>query len=147
MTYSLPSITYTITVPPIVNVNHTVACNGANPISDRGATINWAYSDIDNDPQTNYQIQIATDSAFNAIIHSIVAPANTNVASVRNTAISSLNPNTRYYTRVRAYNNTNLWSNYSVCSGSFTTTNTTSCPAGQIRNPQGVCEPMISRPE
>ena len=146
MTYSLPSITYTVTVPHVVNANHTVVCNGANPITDRGATINWTYTDPTNDIQTNYQVQIATDSTFNSIIHSIVAPANTNVSSVRNAAISGLNPNTRYYARVRAYNNANLWSNYSVCAGSFTTTNTPSCPAGQIRNPQGVCEPIISRP-
>ncbi|MEI6553010.1 MAG: fibronectin type III domain-containing protein [bacterium] len=121
MTYSFPSITYTITVPSVSNVSQITSCNGVNNITTSGATVNWTYSDSDNDPQTNYAIDIATDPAFNDIIDTETAPDNTDVSGIRSLAISGLDPNTTYYARIQTYNDTNGWSDYTSCGVSFTT--------------------------
>jgi hypothetical protein len=119
--YSFPSITYTITVPHTTNTPQVVSCTGVNPVTATNATVNWSYTDADNDPQSNYQVQVATDSAFSNIVKSVTAGA-ANPAATRSALTDSLTPNTQYYARVRAYNATNQWSQYSMCAGSFTTT-------------------------
>lgn len=141
MTYSFPSITCRVTVPPRPNRDHEVECKNIDPISDSNARVNWTYSDADQDVQTNYQIEVATrnDFAQNSIVKRETAPANTNIATVRHKLISDLAPNTQYYVRIRAYNPVNNWSDYSVCSGGFKTLEEGGCPAGQTKNAQGIC--------
>jgi len=141
MTYAFPSITCRVTVPPRPNRDHEVKCNNISPISDQDAQVNWTYSDADNDVQANYQIEVATrnDFATSSIVERITAPANTNIATVRSKLISNLAPNTQYFVRIRAYNPINNWSDYSVCSGGFKTLEEGGCPAGQIKNAQGIC--------
>ncbi len=121
-TYQFPKLTYTITVPPNPNVAQVSACQSVTNVNQNSAKLNWSYTDADNDAQTNYQIQVSTNSSFTNIVKSIAAPANTNVSAIRSASISGLAPNTTYYARVSTYNNANTWSGYSVCSGGFTTT-------------------------
>ena len=127
--YELGSIVYNVTVPPIPNAPHVVTCTGISNISKYGATANWSYSDIDGDLQSNYVVQVSTDPSFVNIVQSRTATANTDVSAVRSTVLSGLTSNTKYYVRVRAYNNTNAWSAYSSCGLGFTTaTDTTTAP-------------------
>ena len=127
--YELGSIEYQVTVPPDPNLPHVVACTGISNISKNGGTANWNYYDINRDLQSNYVVQVSTDPSFiNGIVKSITAPANTNVSAVRNTVLSGLNSNTKYYVRVRAYNSTNGWSAYSSCGSGFTTATDTTIP-------------------
>ena len=121
MTYSLPSITYTVTVPNTSNVSQVTTCAGVNNITTSGATVNWTYADQDNDPQTNYAIDIATDPSFNDIVDTETAPNNTDVSAVRSLVITGLDPNTTYYARIQTYNDTNGWGDYASCGASFTT--------------------------
>lgn len=121
-TYSFPSITYTVTVPSVSNTPQATACNGIGNITASGATINWTYSDADNDPQTNYSIEVATDPAFNNMYDSWTAPDNTDVTNVRSINITGLGPNTQYYARVKSYNDTNDWRDYGTCVDGFKTT-------------------------
>ncbi len=119
MTYAFPSITCRVTVPPQPNDEHNVACSGVDVLSDKSARVNWTYTDAENDPQTGFQIDVATRSDFatSSIVKSIVAPANTDISAIRNRVIMDLQANTQYYARIRAYNAMNAWSNYSTCSG------------------------------
>lgn len=121
MTYSFPSITYT--VASTTNTPHLVTYERSSSVTDTSATIHWTYTDIDNDPQTAWQVQIATDSAFSNIIK-----AHAGSDASLQTPTSGLTPETTYYVRVRAFNNTNAWSEWDT--GSFTTTCTSDqCPS------------------
>jgi hypothetical protein len=122
MTYSLPAITCSVTVPPRPNINHAVSCGAIDTVSDDGAHINWVYTDSD-DTQTNFQIQVATRSDFAAtsLVKNMTAPANTDISALRNAIISDLAANTQYYVRIRAHNTVNSWSDYSSCVGGFKT--------------------------
>ncbi len=124
MTYTFPSTTYTIEAKlSSDNTLHIVTYDRASDITDTSATIHWTYTDIDNDPQTAWQVQIATDSAFSDIIK-----AHAGSDSALRTPTSGLTPETTYYVRVRAFNNTNAWSEWDT--GSFTTICTSDqCPS------------------
>lgn len=137
--YSFPSITYTVTVPQTVNLEQITTCTPVTNITKNSATVNWSYTDVDNDPQTNYQVQIATDSAFTNIVDSITAPANTDVSTVRSVVVTGLNANTTYYSRVRTYNTVNGWSVYTNCAGSFKTTFDTTSELCNCNNRNWVC--------
>lgn len=118
-TYSFPSITYTINVPATNNTPHVVTYEKADGIQADKATIHWTYTDADNDAQTNYQVQISDKADFSNIITSY-AYTTGDVATMRSISATGLTPSTIYYVRVKAYNNTNAWSNWS--NGTFTTT-------------------------
>lgn len=98
-------------------------CNTLDSISDVGARVNWTYTDASQNPQTNFEIQIATRSDFatTSIVKMVTAPQNITVASARNIFITGLNADTQYYARARGYNAVSLWSDFSVCPGGFKT--------------------------
>lgn len=126
--FSFPSITYTITVPPVANAPHASACSGLTNITASGATLNWTYTDADSDAQTNYQIQVATDAAFTAIVQSVGSTGDTSIANTRSKIITGLLPRTQYYARVKTHNDANTWSTYSACGAGFITLG---CAEGQ----------------
>lgn len=136
--YNFYPAMYMVTVTEAVNLPQTTTLNPVTSITQSGATINWAYSDPENDAQTNYQIVVATSSNFTTGIVKNITKTTTNVSSVRSYTISQgLSPNTLYYVRVRTYNETNGWSAYSS-SRSFTTlTNPIPVPT----NVSAVCSP------
>jgi hypothetical protein len=114
---------YTITVLPEPNQPQIGFCSGVLSVTHNSALVSWSYADPDNDPQTNYRIQIATDSNFNTVVKNITKPNGTDVKNLRTLNVTGLNPNTRYYAQIRTYNDKNGWSDFSKCSGSFTTLN------------------------
>jgi energy-coupling factor transporter transmembrane protein EcfT len=120
--FSFNNIVYTVTVPEVINTPQGAStCTTATNESRTTSQVNWLYSDPDNeanplvDPQTGYQVQVALDQNFNNVIQSLVKPANTDVSAVRSRGVSGLDPNTKYYYRVKTQNNTNGWNEYSVC--------------------------------
>jgi hypothetical protein len=93
------SISYNINVyqpdrPPVVN-NITVS-----DISYTTAKVNWNYSDPDGDVQTLWNVQVATDTSFG--VNTVAS--NSSYGTETNATVTNLIPNTRYYTRVQAYN-------------------------------------------
>ncbi|MEI7513364.1 MAG: fibronectin type III domain-containing protein [bacterium] len=118
--YSFPSITYTVTVTSGEETGVS-ACTGVTGISTTGATVNWSYGGGVNNPQTNYQVDIATDSSFNNVVKTVVASNNTDVSGVRSVPVTGLLSGTNYYSRVRTYDSSNTPSAYSSCAGGFTT--------------------------
>ena len=118
--FSFPSITYTITVPTLANYPQVSSCAGTTVNSPTSATVNWTYSDSENDLQTGYKVQIATDSLFNNIIMAFVNPPNTDVSNVRSVQINGLSTNTTtYYSRVMTHNDVNGDSVYDACTSGF----------------------------
>lgn len=122
-TYSFPPVIYTVTVPGTINTPHTSTCTGATGITTNSATVNWSYSDIDNDPQTQYMVQLSrksyTDPTFATSTDVLFATSGTGGGTSH--TFSGLVSNTTYYSRIRTYNQVNGWSLYSICSSSFTT--------------------------
>ncbi len=117
MTYSFPSITYTVTVPAGNNEAPTAAWITPDPVSQSAAQIKWTYFDKENDPQTAYWIQISTSQDFSA--STIVKSISGNSAAVSQ-VIYDLAPNTVYYGRIRVMNAVNTdWTGW--VSGSFRT--------------------------
>ncbi len=157
--YSLPVRYPTVYFPVKVSAPATASstvtsCSDTTNITSTGATINWTYTDGENKPQTNYQIQIATNSSFNSdtIVQSVAAPSNTDVSNIRSAAITGLNANTTYYARVRSDNGT-TWSDYSSCGSGFTTltndNSTTTCVCqnrSQVCTTDGVASTMSNSP-
>jgi hypothetical protein len=97
--FSVSSISYNINVyqpdrPPVVN-NITVS-----DISYTTAKVNWNYSDPDGDVQTLWNVQVATDTSFG--VNTVTS--NSSYGTETNAIVTNLIPNTRYYTRVQAYN-------------------------------------------
>lgn len=135
--YSFYPAIYIVSVTEAANLPHTTTLNPVTSITQSGATINWSYSDPENNPQTNYQILVATDSAFTNIVKNI-QKTTTNVASLRSVNISQgLVANTTYYVKMRTYNDTNAWGSY-TSSRSFTTQ---SSPLPVPTNVSAVCSP------
>jgi hypothetical protein len=120
--YSFPSITYTITVTGTPNTPHISTCTTPTNITKDSATVNWSYTDADNNPQTQYQVQLSkksfSDPTFSTSTDVAFSGIGTNATSH---TFTGLTPNTTYYSRVRTYNITNAWSVYSSCASSFTT--------------------------
>lgn len=124
--YKLSSFTYSVTVlaPAVVtaggngNTNNAqvTVCSGVDYIAQTSANVKWSYSDAENNTQTAYNVQLATDSGFTYIV---AQGEGTGAFNARN--ITGLTPNTTYYARVATKNDYNGWSGYSNCSGSFTT--------------------------
>lgn len=142
--YSLPNITYTVTVPEEDDVNseQVSACAGYSNIKDTSAVVKWSYTDVDNDPQTNYQVQVSEKSDFSSLAMNVMAPSNTDVSSVRQRTVIYLEPETKYYGRVRTYNEENGWSAYSYCE-SFTTNPATEQPPVDNPDENGACSNVV----
>lgn len=119
--YSFYPAIYMVNVTEAANLPQTTTLNTVSSITQSGATFNWSYSDPENDSQTNYQILVATDSAFTNIVKNITKTGTTNVSSVRSYTISQgLSANTAYYVKMRTYNDTNGWGAYTA-NRTFTT--------------------------
>lgn len=138
-TYSFYSAIYMVTVTQAANLPHTTTLNPVTSITQSGATINWSYSDPENDSQTNYQILVATSSTFAASsIVKNLTKTTTNVSSVRSLNISQgLKASTLYYVKMRTYNENNGWSAYSSTRSFTTLANPLPIPT----NVSAVCSP------
>ena len=80
-------------------------------VTDLAPRLDWSNSKIYSGTAfDHYQVQVATDEAFTAVVvDKDVAGLNTNSEY---TLESALNPNTRYYWRVRAFNNFGQFSSW-----------------------------------
>jgi hypothetical protein len=123
MTYSFPSITYTVTVPPVPNTLHVSTCTGTSAITKDSATVNWSYTDVDPlDVQTQYQVQLSTKSySDSGFTNADIVFSSSSASSVTNHTFTGLTASTTYYSRVQTYNATNGWSGFSSCAFGFTT--------------------------
>jgi uncharacterized repeat protein (TIGR02543 family) len=118
-TYGFNTMVFGVIVLPDINYGQSTSINSITP-TKTSAQITWTYQDPENDPQLNYQLQIATNSSFTNIVQQITAPQNTNVSAVRSYNVTGLNSGTTYYARIRTYNQYNAWGAYTV-PRSFTT--------------------------
>jgi hypothetical protein len=113
---------FVITVLSTPNTPHISTCTTPTNITKDSATVNWSYTDADNNPQTQYQVQLSkksfSDPTFSTSTDVAFSGIGTNATSH---TFTGLTPNTTYYSRVRTYNITNAWSVYSSCASSFTT--------------------------
>jgi hypothetical protein len=93
--FSFDSVDYTITVPPVKNNPPTVSC-GNITTTDNSATINWKYSDPENDPQTYYKVLVNNYSDGEELINLVGDNSNTSVN------VSGLEKNKTYIATITA---------------------------------------------
>ncbi len=89
-------------------------CTASTNESRNTSEVNWVYSDTTN-PQTGYEVQVATDDKFLNIKETFVAPVNTDVSKTRSLDVSDLDPNTKYYYQVKTQKQNGVWGEYTSC--------------------------------
>lgn len=146
--YTLPNLTYTITVPPreLTAVGpQVITCAPATNVTTNSVTIPWNYSDPNNDPQTSYLVQLNRTAFPNnssmAQSYSVdfVGSPSTNNGNNTSHAFTGLTPDTTYYYRIATHNGSDSWGpGYKNC-GSFTTAPTPPAPVCNCVNRDFVC--------
>lgn len=135
--YSFSDVVYTVTVTP-QNIKQTSVCTGTSNVSADSATVNWSYSDPENDPQTQYVVQLSrkayTDPDFDTSTDIAFVGSGTGTSTSH--TFTGLASNTTYYSRVKTYNAINGQTAYSSCSLGFTTgiAGPQSCSCNGTRN-------------
>jgi hypothetical protein len=102
--------------PNEVAIAPTVSISVDN-IQKNTAKVNWIYTNTL--PQRDYQVQIATSSAFLSGVVNITSsnkPTGNATFSVRDITFDNLIENTQYYARVRSMNSGGTWSPWSSTS-------------------------------
>jgi hypothetical protein len=105
ISYSNQNITINFDVIADPNQAPTVDYTNTTNISYNTAKANWTYTDPENDPIINSQLQIATDQAFTNLV---VNQSQKNSSTSMN--VSGLRPGTTYYPRVAAKDAKGTWS-------------------------------------
>jgi PKD repeat protein len=102
-------------VPPVASSVSATEPNYC--ISGPTAFITWSYSDFENDPQSAYQVQVATNSSFTSLVVDSGKVANSGTSYFA----SGMSFNTNNWARVRVWDSKDdpsAWQAMTICNGS-----------------------------